>query len=84
MVGAYPNALSWVRKEASRVYTIQKQTQIGYEALAAHAKNQYGPFIDTMLKVEGTAERVVAKLRREGVPKRLQHPLIDKPAEWIE
>jgi phage replication initiation protein len=84
MVGAYPKALSWIQKEASRVRTIQKQEQISYEALTAHAKRQYGPFIDTMLKVEGSPEKVVEKLRKEGTPKRLRHPFIDRPEEWLE
>jgi len=37
-----------------------------------------------MLKVEGSAEKVVEKLQREGTPKRLKHPFIDDPDEWLE
>lgn len=84
VVGAYPKALSWIGEPASRVRTIQKQEQIGYEQLTHYAKVQYGPLIETMLAVEGTAEKVVDKLRREGTPRRLKHPLIDRPPEWIE
>ena len=37
-----------------------------------------------MLRVEGSAEKVVEKLRRKGVPKRLKHPFTDTPDEWLE
>jgi phage replication initiation protein len=84
VVGAYPKALAWVGEPASRIRTIQKQEQIGYNQLTYFARQQYGPFIETMMAVEGSAEKVVEKLRRDGVPKRLKHPFIDRPSEWIE
>lgn len=49
-----------------------------------HASRQYGPLIGVMLKVEGSAENVVAMLEREGTPKRLKHPFIDRAEEWLE
>lgn len=84
VVGAYPKALSWIHDEASRVRTIQKQLQIGYEALTHHASRIFGPLINVMLEVEGDADKVVQKLRRDGRPKRLKHPFIDDPDEWLE
>lgn len=83
-VGAFPRALSWVQSEASRIATIQKQTQIGYDALVDHASRQYGPFLKLMRQVEGSAEKVLERLEREGIPKRLQHPAMPNPREWIE
>lgn len=83
-VGAYPNALSWASKEVSRIATLQKQTQIGYDALIEHARNQYGPLLRLMRQVEGSAEKVLQRLERDGTPKRLKHPAMDKPAEWLE
>jgi phage replication initiation protein len=84
VVGAYPKALAWITDEASRIRTIQKQLQLGYDALTQHASRAFGPFISVMLKVEGSAEKVVEKLQREGVPKRLTHPFTEKPDEWLE
>jgi phage replication initiation protein len=84
VAGGYPKALSWVCRDMSRVATIQKQTQIGYESLSRHASRAFGSFIAIMLKVEGSAERVVEKLQRVGTPRRLRHPFIDNPDEWLE
>lgn len=83
-VGAYPRALSWVQSEASRIATIQKQTQIGYDALVDHASRQYGPLVKLMRQVEGSAENVLKRLERGGLPKRLRHPAMPAPGEWIE
>lgn len=83
-VGSFPNALSWVRADASRIATIQKQTQLGYDALVNHASRQYGSLVGLMLQVEGSPEKVVERLNRGGIPKRLQHPALPNPGEWIE
>lgn len=83
-VGAFPRALSWVQADASRIATIQKQAQLGYDALVDHASRQYGPFLRLMRQVEGSAEKVLERLERDGLPKRLQHPALPNPGEWIE
>jgi phage replication initiation protein len=84
VAGAYPKALAWVDKEMSRVVTLQKQTQIGYETAVENARQQAGHLIDIMMQVEGSAEAVIEKLRRPGVPRRLRHPAVENPEGWIE
>jgi phage replication initiation protein len=83
-VGAFPRALSWAQFEASRIATIQKQAQLGYESLIDHASRQYGPLLSVMRHVEGSAEKVLQRLERESIPKRLQHPALPNPWEWLE
>jgi phage replication initiation protein len=84
VVGAYPNALGWVQEEMTRIRTLQKRTQISYEAAVAQAKRQFGPTLNLVLQVEGSAERAVELLRRDGVPRRVKHPAVDNPEGWIE
>ena len=83
-VGAYPDALSWAQKEATRIATLRKQTQINYDSLVKYASIQYGPLLRIMVQVEGSPEKVLEKLERQGTPKRLKHPAIDRPEEWLE
>lgn len=73
VAGAYP-ALSWVQEEMERIRTIQKTGQISYNCLIHHASNAYGKLINTMIAVEGSAEKVLEKLRRDGIPARLDTP----------
>jgi phage replication initiation protein len=68
----------------SRVLTLQKQTQISYDAAVAQAKRQFGPTLNLVLQVEGSAEKAVELLRRDGVPRRVQHPAVENPEGWIE
>lgn len=84
VAGAYPKALAWVDKEMVRVKTLQKQTQIGYDAAVHYGRNQIGNLLNLMLKVEGSPENAVAKLIREGVPRRVLHPAVKDPEAWIE
>jgi phage replication initiation protein len=84
VVGAYPKALGWVQEEMSRIRTLQKQTQISYDAAVAQAKRQFGPTLNLVLQVEGSAEKAVELLRRDGVPRRVQHPAVENPEGWIE
>jgi phage replication initiation protein len=76
VAGAYP-CMGWVQDEVSRVQTIRKTGEIGYEQLCHQLRIAYGRMINVMLKVEGSAERVVEKLRRDGVPGRLRLPEIE-------
>ena len=84
VVGAYPKALGWVQEKMSRIRTLQKQTQISYEAAVAQAKRQFGPTLNLVVQVEGSAEKAVELLRRDGVPRRVQHPAVENPEGWIE
>jgi phage replication initiation protein len=83
-VGAYPKALSWVQEEMTRVKTLQKQTQISYDAAVEHARRQCGRTLNLVAKVEGSVEKAFEKLRREGVPQRVKHPAVEDPEGWIE
>jgi phage replication initiation protein len=71
IAGAYP-ALSWVNELASRIPTLRRTDQISYERIIFYARVAYGRLIDTMLEREGSSERVVDRLWREGTPRRLE------------
>jgi hypothetical protein len=83
-VGFYPNTLGWAQVEMSKIRTLQKQSKISYEHLTAYAAVAYGPLPNVMLEVEGSADAVLKKLHRLGSTRRLIHPFIDKPSEFIE
>ncbi|HJW53804.1 MAG TPA: replication initiation factor domain-containing protein, partial [Burkholderiaceae bacterium] len=83
-VGSYPKVLNWVQEEMTPIRTIQKQMQIGYDHLSSCLKTAYGPHLNLMLKVEGSADAVLAKVIRNGLPRRLQHPYVDNPSDFIE
>ncbi len=84
VVGSYPKVLNWVQDEMTPIHTIQKQMKIGYEHLSSCLKTAYGPLLNVMLQVEGSAEAVLEKVLRSGAPRRLQHPLIQKPSDLIK
>ena len=84
VAGSYPKVLDWVQEQMSRIRTLQKQTQISYEAAVEQARKQFGPTLNMVLKVEGSAEKAVNKLRRDGVPRRVRHPAVEDPEGWIE
>jgi len=83
-VGSYPKALSWVQEPMTRIKTIKRQTQIGYEHLVESAATAYGKLFNVMLDVEGSAESVLKILQRDGTPRRLQHPFVDKQSEFLD
>lgn len=76
VAGSYA-CLDWIDKEACRVRTIQKTAQISYEHLTHYLSVAYGKHLNIMEEVEGSAEAVMAKLKRPGMPKRLQLPNVD-------
>lgn len=71
LAGAFP-ALSWVQADACRIETLRRTDGITYERLVHHARQTCGPLINTMVEREGSADAVVAGLRRDGTPKRLE------------
>ena len=73
VAGAYP-AFGWVREEMQRIRTIQNTGKISYESSVDHAKNAYGKLVNVMMEMEGSAEKVVEKLIRDGIPSRLNTP----------
>ena len=74
VAGAYPKALGWISEEQTRIRTLQRTSRIGYDALTHWASIAYGKLIDVMMAVEGSSERVIEILRREGFPARLDLP----------
>jgi len=73
VAGTYP-AFNWVQDEMQRIRTIQKTGQITYDSSVHHAKRSVGKLINVMMAKEGSAEKVVEKLIRDGIPKRLDTP----------
>ena len=78
VAGAYPKALDWIEEEMQRIKTVQTTAKIGYDHLTRTAATAYGKLINVMLEVEGSAEKVVEKLIRDGVPSRLRLPTVPK------
>jgi phage replication initiation protein len=78
VAGAYPKALSWVNDEMLRIKTVSETTKISYSRLTHFAGVAYGSLINVMLQVEGSAEKVIEKLIKDGIPKRLDLPVVPK------
>ncbi len=76
LAGCYRKALGWISEEQSRILTLQKTADIGYDSLTHWASVAYGKHIDIMMQVEGSAEKVIEKLRRDGLPARIDLPEI--------
>jgi len=74
IAGAYP-CMHWISATTARVRTYKDTSKIGYKYLTECAKQAYGQHINVMLEVEGSPEKVIQKLRRHGVPKRLNMPV---------
>ena len=74
LAGSYINALSWISEQQSRIRTLKKTSEIGYESLTHWASVAYGKHINAMMMKEGSAEKVIEILRREGLPSRLSLP----------
>jgi len=67
----------------SRIATIQKQRTLTYEHLTDCLTHSYGRLVNMMLQVEGSAEAVIEKIRKPGIPNRLQHAFVQSPADYI-
>jgi phage replication initiation protein len=71
LAGAYP-ALRFLSAEQSRLRTIQRTAEISYAAMEKNLRTQGGKALNVMCKVhQGDTGAVVARLVRDGVPKRL-------------
>jgi phage replication initiation protein len=81
VAGAYPKALGWIQEEMHRIRTIQKTGKISYDFLVHHAGNAYGKLVGVMLQTEGSPEKVVEKLIRDGIPSRLDTPSLTQNGE---
>lgn len=76
VAGGYPSALGWIQEEMSRIKTIRNEMQLSYDHLIDCGSKAYGPLVNVMMEVEGSAEKVVERLRRDRIPKRLQFPTL--------
>lgn len=70
VAGAFP-CLSWITDAACRIRTTKNTQKIGYDTLTHHARQGYGRLLGVMLEQEGSADAVLAKLMRPGLPARL-------------
>ena len=80
VAGSY-ECMSWVHEESSRVETAKNTAKISYDHMVKHASRGYGKLIAVMLEVEGSAEKVVEMLIREGIPNRLNIPIPPNDSE---
>ena len=76
VAGAYGKTLRWITEDMCRVRTARTALTVSYEHLSRAAKRSYGKLINLMLEVEGSPEKVIEKLRQDGMPARLDHPPI--------
>ncbi|MFC1772404.1 replication initiation factor domain-containing protein [Pseudomonadota bacterium] len=74
VAGAYP-CTQWVSKEMNRIKTLQKEAKISYDSLTHYARLAYGSLINVMMEKEGSPEKVIETLIRDGKPARLQLPV---------
>lgn len=81
LAGSYPKALGWISEQQSRIRTLQKTASISYEVLTHWASIGYGKLINLMVDIEGSPEKVIEKLRREGLPDRLNLPVPASPEQ---
>lgn len=82
VAGAYPKATGWIQQDMSRIRTIQNTAQISYDYMTACTSMSFGKHLKVMLEIEGSAERVLQKVVRDGIPKRLDLPIVDKNEGW--
>lgn len=71
LAGAYP-CLGYLSKRQDKVRTLKKSAEIGYARMVQCLRTQYGPALNTMLRVErGDPFAVLEQAMRPGTPKRL-------------
>lgn len=74
LAACYP-AFAWISEHQERVLTTQKKTEITYDAMKAWAKRQLGAVVNVLVEIEGSAEKAVAAIIKEGaIPARLKVP----------
>jgi phage replication initiation protein len=70
LAAAYP-CMNWVSEIQERIRTTRQTSTLSYQHLTYYARQAYGPLINVMLEVEGSAEKVIEQLIRSGTPARL-------------
>ncbi|WP_446808373.1 replication initiation factor domain-containing protein [Methylomonas sp. 2BW1-5-20] len=64
--------MGWVHLIQERIRTTRKTANISYHHLTYYLSQAYGKMINVMVEVEGSEERVIEILRRNGAPSRLE------------
>jgi phage replication initiation protein len=71
LAGMYP-AFAFVDTNVqTRIKTKKNLAKLAYESAVSVARNQIGKLVNVMREIEGSADAVVSKLLREGIPRRL-------------
>ncbi len=74
LVGAYPEALGFLSVLQEKIRTISKVVQISLGASIHHTRMTGGKLINLLRNLyQGDDAKVIEVLRRDGVPKRLEH-----------
>lgn len=63
--------MDWVSEIQERIRTTRQTAMLSYQHLTHYARQAYGPLINVMMEVEGSAEKVIEQLIRPGSPARL-------------
>jgi phage replication initiation protein len=82
VAGSYPKVTSWIQDKMQRISTIRNTAQISYDYMTRCTSISYGKHLNVMLQIEGSPEKVLEKLVREGIPKRLDLPIVDENEGW--
>ncbi len=75
--GAYP-ALAFISGVPARIATRRQAERITVAELTHHAREAYGPLLDVLHKSGVSAVALVERIRRDGVPRRLNAPTFDE------
>lgn len=78
--GSFP-ALAFVDAESTRIPTRKALEAIALSKLTHHAREAYGPLVDVLVRSGRTAAEVIDRIRRPGMPKRLEAPTADELVE---
>lgn len=77
LAGAYP-ALAWISEKSCRIATKQKIIEVTLDKCEAMVKHMVGRHITALLLHYGSAQVVIDKIKRQGLPPGLTMP------DWIE
>jgi phage replication initiation protein len=70
LAGMYP-ALAFISTRQTRIKTRKATAKVTYDAAIHTVRHQFGEYLYFMRQIEGSAEAVLDRLVRKGIPKRL-------------
>lgn len=76
LAGLYP-AFNFINSTHHRIQTKKNTVKLVYDAAVNTVKHQFGTLLHVMLAIEGSAEAVLMRVTREGMPKRLNLACMD-------